>query len=69
MQLQVHVNEIGECELESCDVTSEEDPWILHKAAGIICRYFSGITLQSDHYDPSGKLERNKCKEFVPNCL
>jgi hypothetical protein len=70
VRLQLHVNESGECELESSDdVNSEEDSVVLHKAAGIIRKCISGITFQSERYDPSGKLDTKKCKDFVPNRL
>ena len=48
-----HVNEIGECELESTgDVNSEGDTVILHKVAGIC-----DITFQSDRYDSNRNME------------
>ena len=70
VRLQLHVNEIGECELESSDdVNSEEDTVVLHKAAGIIRKCIGDITFQSDRYDSSGNMETKKCKDFVPNRL
>ena len=63
VKLQLHVNEIGECELESTgDVNSERDTVVLHKAASIIRKCI-------DRYDYSRNMEIKKCKDFVPNRL
>ena len=70
MKLQLHVNEISECELESTgDVNSEGETVVLHKAAGIISKCIGDITFQSDRYDSSRNMETKKCKDFVPNRL
>ena len=70
VKLQLHVNEIGECELESTgDVNSEGDTVVLHKAAGIIRKCIGDITFHSDRYDSSRNMETKKCKDFVPNRL
>ena len=61
VKLQLHVNKIGECELESTgDVSSEGDTVVLHKAAGIIRKCIGDITFQSDRYDSSKNMETNK---------
>ena len=66
VKLQLHVNEIGECELESPgDVNSEEVPVVLHKAADTIRKCICDITFQSDRYDSSRNMETKKCKDFV----
>lgn len=69
VRLQVHVNEIGECELESVAQSSENDTVILHRAAGIIRDLISGLTFQSEGYDPSGNINLSAAKAFVPNPL
>lgn len=68
-QLQVHVNETGECEIESVAQNSENDAVILHRAAGIIRKLVSGLTFQSEGYDPSGNINLSAAKAFVPNPL
>lgn len=42
---------------------------ILHRAAGILRSAMSGITFQTSHYAPSGDLNVEKCKNFVPETL
>jgi len=69
VQLQVHANEVGECELESVAQSSENDTVVLHRAAGIIRNLISGLTFQSEGYDPSGKTNLSEAKAFVPNPL
>lgn len=69
MQLKLHVNEQGECELESADASLEDDTIILHKAAGIIRKAITRIAFQSEHYDPSGKMDTQMCMCFVSNQL
>ena len=69
VQLQVHVNEGGECELQSTGEGSDDDIVVLHKAAGIIQNSISSLTFQSQWYDPSGKINVSESKAFVPNAL
>ena len=70
VKLQLHVNEIGECELESIgDVNSEGDTVVLNKAAGIIRKCIGDITFHSDRYDSSWNMETKKCKDFITNRL
>ena len=64
VKLQLHVNEIGECELESTgEVNSEGDTVVIHKVAGIIRKCTGDITFQSDRYDSSRNMETTKCKD------
>jgi hypothetical protein len=67
--LQVHENEVGECELQSMGEGSDDDYVILHRAAGIIRNLISGLTFQSQGYDPSGKINTSESKAFVPDGL
>ena len=66
--LNLQINESGECEFSSEDA-SDVDSVILHRVAGILRSAMSGITCQASHYAPSGDLNVQKCKNFVPETL
>ena len=63
VKLQLHVNEIGKCELESTgDVNSEGGTVVLYKAAGIMWKCIGNITFQSDRYDSSSNMETKSAR-------
>lgn len=66
--LQVQVTEQGECELGDSEQCAD-DSVILHKAAGIIRNAMGGISFQENEYLPSGEMEIEKSKSFVPKQL
>ena len=67
-EFRVQVDEQGECELGGYE-DGPDDRAILHKAAGVLRRAFEGISFQSSEYAPSGELDVDKCKAFVPSIL
>ena len=68
-ELQIHIDEQGECELGDFEQPVDSDSVILHKAAGVIRNAVAGLSFQENEYLPSGHLEIEKCKSFVPKSL
>ena len=62
------INEQSECELTGYE-DGQDDSVILHKAAGLLRSAIEGISFQSLEYAPSGELDVEKCKSFVPSIL
>ncbi len=68
--LNIQISESGECEYTTSEDTGELDnAVILHQAAGILRSSMSGISFQTTHYTPSGDLNMQQCKNFVPETL
>ena len=69
--LNIKINESGECDFASTyeDPSELDSAVILHQAAGILRSSMSGITFQTTHYVPSGDLNIQQCKKFVPDTL